>query len=88
MKCTCDGTGFVPFVGDYTSARGRTYQNVSQTRRCPGYIDYFRSSPLMHDHPDKADVLQGSDLCSHAVATHRALRLKGEQTPKKKGLVL
>lgn len=83
MKCTCDGTGFVPYVGDYTSVGGRVHENVSQTRRCPGYIEYFRSSALMHDHPEKAAVLHGPGICSHAVATHKKLILKGERAPNK-----
>ncbi len=88
MKGTCDGTGFIPLVGDYTSANGRAHQNVSQVRRCPGYIEYFRSSPLMHDHPEKANILRGPDLCPQAVIVHREFIQKAKQAPKKKGLVL
>ena len=82
MNCECDGTGFVFFKADYTSPMGHRAKNVSQARRCPGYIEYFRSSPLMQDHPGKAPVLGGTQ-CKAAVEIHKKLQIRDDKDDKK-----
>ena len=80
MSTCCDGTGFISFIGDY-STRNRTAANVPQVRRCPGYVSYFRSGTLIHDHPEKAPIFHSG--CRAAVELHKQLITKGEQKTTK-----
>ena len=69
------------FRANYTTPMSRTLENVSQARRCPGYIDYFRASPLMKDHPGKTPIPPGSH-CRAAVELHKKLQLKNQKDEK------
>lgn len=81
-RCVCDGTGFIPFVGDYKLKSGAVRKDVEQVRRCPGYVDYFQISALMRDYPEKTPPLLGHDICSAALTAHRAIFSKENQKRK------
>lgn len=80
--CECDGTGFIPFVGDYRLNSGAVRADVDQVRRCPGYVDYFQISALMRDYPEKTPPMPGHDRCSAALEAHRAIFGKENQKRK------
>ncbi len=87
--CECDGSGFIYFVADFQiSSRKRIYGNVEQVRRCPGYFEYFRATPLMKDYPEKTPPRDYHGACPAAMAAHRDLfnrsetKRKSEDGPK------
>ncbi len=83
MSCECDGTGFIFFKADYATPMSRRAENTSQTRRCAGYIEYFRASTLMKDDAGKVALLSGTGLCRGAVELHKKLIIRDQKKEKK-----
>jgi len=71
--CACNGTGFVPFRGDFRMTDGSVKKHVAQVLRCPAYVDYFRESPLMRDYPGRVPVRRGHGICGGAIKAHELI---------------
>jgi hypothetical protein len=72
--CRCGGTGFVP-NGDYVDHKGKAHKHASSVKRCPEYVEYFKS---IVDVPG-AQVISGPGVCPAATACHELTKHR-EQT--------
>lgn len=82
MSCECDGSGWVRFVAEFKTRSGKVHQDIEQVKRCPGYFEYFRASPLIRDYPEKTPPRDYEGACRAAVSAHRDLWAKNEQSRK------
>ncbi len=78
--CACKGTGFVK-NGDYVDKRMVTHKHISSVRRCPSYLDYFKSIVDLLD----AAVIRGPGVCPAATDRHEYIKLQGKKKDDRKG---
>jgi hypothetical protein len=77
--CPCNGLGFVP-NGDYVDHKGKAHKHASSVKRCPEYVEYFKSIADMAG----AQVISGPGVCPAASARHELVRHR-EQTKSDRG---
>ncbi len=74
--CSCTGTGFVP-IGDYFDHKGKTHKHIHSVKRCPDYVEYFKS---IVDIP-AAPVISGPGVCPAASARHELVKHREQSKP-------